>query len=128
MISAAQNRVHLLSYGVPSHGEWHNQEPWIQRRFSDFIGSVRADVAAAPEWEKLEPPSAPEHVIACLLCAIGSVPPSEEWRAGFEDEVAYWLTAGVTQRLRWEQHKDIEAIRSFLTDTGAVSRRKEANS
>lgn len=114
--NTGKDRVHPLSYSVPSLSSWDRQAPWIRRRFTDFMKSIRVYSEALPQWELLEPPPVPEHVIACLLCALGRIEPDVEWRTAFEDEVDWKSQGRGTPTLTWDAHrKDAVALREFLS-------------
>ena len=125
-----QSRACLLKYGVPGidperEEAWEQQRPWIRRRFEEFVAAVDSQVSGPPPWHLLDPPSAPEHVIACYLCAIAGGDPQSSWAEGFEEEVGYWATKRtehtMVPRLDWDtDNADSDKLRAFLRAVGVL--------
>ena len=96
------------------------QPAWKRRRLESFLTAVAA-ADTEPPWGILHAPRIPEHIIACYLCALGEVPPAEDWQAGFVEEVEYLGSEGISDLISWEKHRaDGEALRSTLLAAGNV--------
>lgn len=135
-IPYGESRGHVLTYGIRNIGSRRNQareqqQPWIRRRFEEFVKAAIAQKSGVPPWHLLDPPSAPEHVIACYLCTLTGQAPQSSWAEGFTEEVIYWgrkhTEKSTVPLLDWDRNKaDRTALRAFLTAVGAVESAAES--
>ena len=118
--------VHLLKYGlanieVARPDAWKQQPRWVLRRFDEFIAATQSQMFGPPPWHLLDPPAAPEHVIACYLCSLVQARPEPSWKLGFEEEANYWKPR-TRILLDWDRHQSDQVnLRAFLGEVGGLA-------
>lgn len=116
-----KGRLYGLPWGWPDlrtdlHEDWKHLPKWQRECVRRFIENARMADVGQPKWELLLPPSVPEHVLACYLCALAGMAINPSWEEGFDQEVSAW-----GQQLSWDADRtDKERLLAFLRAAGSL--------
>jgi hypothetical protein len=126
-------RIHGVKWGlgkIARDASWKTDHPmWIVNRLQAFIHVVQK-TREEPPWHLLEPPLVPEHLLACLVAALGGMPAANlppAWETGFGEEVSYLSqelarqgARTCTQAPSWSDRGDPQRLREFLTNAAVL--------